>query len=230
MRSVSLGFALFFVLAASAQAMDVRVTGNQLVMSGQISGDEIAKMRDILPLNPQIDTVVLRNSEGGLVETAMRLGELFREKKFRTIVSGFCMSACVLVFLGGHERQFASAEPGKVSFLAIHTPMHSSFGGQSWPPPGTTFRGAQNQMFYWMLRHIGERADQKVLERAVETDHPEEFTMFANPASVQRADKASVFRCKVGAAMKPSDCVPIPGTNAFRVGLVTSENVGTVNP
>lgn len=219
-----------FAVTASGAAMEFRVAGNQLIMSGPIAGNEIAKMRDILPGNPQIDTVVLQNSEGGFIETAMRLGELFEEKKFRTIVSGYCMSACVLLFLGGRERSFAGSEPGKVSLLSIHTPMHSSFGGQSWPPAGSTFRGAQYQMLNWMQKRIGDRVDKKILESAIQNDRPEDMTMFVNPAQVTRADKISVFRCTVGAGMKASDCVPIPGIDAIQAGLITSTSIATVNP
>lgn len=214
------------VLAASisVSAMDIRVSGNQLVMTGHISGNEIAQLRDILPANPQLDTVVLRDSTGGDLWTAMRLGEIFEEKGFRTAASGHCMSACVLIFLGGRVRQFADGKPGNRTFLAVHTPVYSMQGDSS-PIIGTPAGRAQGEMVYWMLKRMGPRADRALIEGSVANNHPQGFTYFFDYIRNKRADGISVFRCKGPEKNKVGDCETISGTNAMLAALITSEEI-----
>jgi len=222
---------LFLALSfAHAAAMDIRVAGNQLIMSGPLAGNEVAQLRDVLPANPQIDTIILRDSPGGFVATAMRVGELFRERGFRTATSGYCMSACVLMFIGGRERSFADGKPGGLTFIALHTPVYSTAGGQTWPLPGTTFAAAQGEMRYWIDRHLGERADRVLIGRAIENNHPQGFMYFYDHVRLKRADGVSVFQCKGPEKKKIADCETIPGTDALRAGLTTSDATVAVNP
>jgi hypothetical protein len=217
--------------ATSAMAMDIRISGNQLIMSGHIAGDEIVRLRDLLPANPQIDTVVLRDSLGGDVWTAMRLGETIAERGFRTAVSGHCMSACALIFLGGRERHFADGSPGSRTQVGLHTPVHSSSGGRSWPPPGATFHGEQRHvMLHWIFDRIGPRADRTLIERAIVNDHPQGMMYFFDHIRLKRADGMSVFQCKGPEKTKIADCEAIGGTNAVQAGLVTNESILALNP
>jgi len=218
------------VFAAAAVAMDFRVAGNQLILSGGLTGDELAKMRDLLPSNPQLDTVVLRDSPGGFTWTALRLAEMIADRGLRTAASGFCMSACVLIFLGGKERHFADGKEGNRTFLAMHTPVTSGFGGQSWPPAGTTLPAAQGEMLYWISRRLGPRADTSLLARAVENDHPQGFMYFFDYIRNKRPDGVSVFQCKGPEKRKIADCEQLPGKNALQAGLITSEQIVAVNP
>lgn len=51
--------------ASVAQAMEVSVSGNTLILSGPVVGDELAKTRNMFAQNPAINLAVLRNSWGG---------------------------------------------------------------------------------------------------------------------------------------------------------------------
>ena len=62
----------FWLAVCEACAMDLRIAGYQLILSGPIIGDEYARMCDVLPMNKQIDTVVLKDSGGGDVWDAFR--------------------------------------------------------------------------------------------------------------------------------------------------------------
>ena len=210
-----------------AGAMDVRVAGNQLVMGGGVSGDEIAKMRDTLPRNPQVDTVILQDSRGGDVWTAMRLGELFREKGYRTAVSGHCMSACVIIFLGGRERHFADGKPGNLTFLAVHTPTFSSDGIRDFK--GSPSRGTRGRIFDWMSERIGTRGDLALLERGLANDDPKGLLYFFDAARSTRRDGVTVFQCQGAEKRKVADCEPVPGKSALQSGLITSETIVQVN-
>ena len=208
---------------ACAQAMEMKVTGTQLALSGPIAGDEVAKFRDLLEEHPKVDTIVLRDSPGGRVATAMRMGELIYERGFRTAVSGFCMSACVIVFAGGRERHFATGKDGNRTYLALHTPVHSHNSG--WPLPGTTQLRAQGEVLYWIVNRIGPDADRELLRQATHNDHPEGFLYLFDHVRLKRPDGVTVFQCRGPEKKKVADCEKIPGKNARQVGLVTSDAI-----
>ena len=222
--------ALIVCLASStihAGAMDVSVAGNQLIMSGGVSGDELAKMRDTLPQNSQIDTVILQDSPGGDVWTAMRLGELFRERGYRTAVSGRCMSACVIIFIGGRERHFADGRPWNVTFLAVHTPTFSSDGVRD--IKGSPSRSARGRIFDWMSERLGPRGDLDLLERGLANDNPAGFVYFFDSTRTTRKDGVTVFQCKGPEKKKVADCEAVPGKSALQAGLITSGTIVQVN-
>ena len=215
---------------AHAAAMDFRVAGNQLVMSGRTGGDDLAKLRDLIPENPQIDTVILRDAPGGRIQTAQRLSEMIGERGWRTAVSGSCSSACVLIFLGGRERHFADGTPGNQTFIAIHTPIHGIDRGDTWPPPRTTLPREQGAVIDWMMGRVGERGDRTLLERGIANDHPHGYLYFFDHVRHRRPDGVSVFQCKGPEKRKIADCEKIPGKNALQAGLVTSEEIIKLNP
>jgi hypothetical protein len=230
MKPRLLAIVLGTLLPALASAMEIRVAGKQLIMSGRLAGDELAKLRDIVPANPQIDTVILRDAPGGNVYTAQRLGEMIGERGWRTAVSGSCLSACVLIFLGGRERHFADGKPGNVTYIAIHTPIYSADGGQTWPPPRTPLPREQGPMIYWMMERVGDKGDRALLERGIGNDHPDGFMYFFDHVRHRRPDGISVFQCKGPEKKKVADCEKIPGKNALQAGLVTSEEIIRVEP
>ena len=43
-------------------AMELKIVGNQIILSGPVVGDEPGKVREALASSPGIDTVILRNS------------------------------------------------------------------------------------------------------------------------------------------------------------------------
>ena len=46
-------------------AMELKIVGNQIILSGLVVGDEPGKIREALANTPGIDTAILRNSPGG---------------------------------------------------------------------------------------------------------------------------------------------------------------------
>ena len=83
-----------------------------------LDGDIDSKIIDVTlaKLSPH-DTLVL-NSQGGLVKDAYRLSEFVRANKIKTRVNstGWCLSACVLIFAAGVERS-----AGKNALFLIHS-------------------------------------------------------------------------------------------------------------
>ena len=78
--------------------MELKVVGNQLILSGRVVGDEPGKVKEALANSPEIDIVILRNSSGGDAPAGYQTGELLRERGLRTAVSGHCYSSCSRCF------------------------------------------------------------------------------------------------------------------------------------
>jgi len=210
--------ALLALVAFNTCAMDVRVAGNQLILSGHINGDEIARMRDVLPVNKQIDTVILEDSPGGDSWTAMRLAERFQELRFKTAVSGYCMSACVIVFLGGVERMFADGKEGRRTYIAIHTPTYGSDDSQRYRKGEPILQG-QGILFNWMGQRIKDLA---LLERGLSNMNPAGLLYLFDPTRSKLKDGITVFQCHGHEKRRVTDCEPIAGKDALQAGFITS--------
>jgi hypothetical protein len=55
-------------LPTRASAMELKIVGNQIILSGPVVGDEPEKVREALASSPIIDPVILRNSPGENLE------------------------------------------------------------------------------------------------------------------------------------------------------------------
>jgi hypothetical protein len=106
MRESIVSALLLIVMSARSVAMELKIVGNQIILSGPVVGDEPGKLREALTNTPGIDTVILRNSPGGNAPAGYQVGQLLRERGVRTAVSGYCYSSCSRMFLGGSTRYF----------------------------------------------------------------------------------------------------------------------------
>ncbi len=86
---------------SAAHSMELAVHGNTLILSGPVVGTELGMVKDAFATNPKIDLVVLRNSHGGDAWSGYRVGEFLRDAGVTTAVSGYCISSCSRMFLGG---------------------------------------------------------------------------------------------------------------------------------
>ncbi|MDW8312955.1 MAG: hypothetical protein RMK02_09485 [Burkholderiales bacterium] len=94
--------------------------GDTLILSGTIERRDLDRVQAEFAKPPTITTVVLRNSMGGNSWTGYRLGEFFRERGVRTLVSGHCVSACSRLFLGGLTRHFTDDYPASLTWVGFH--------------------------------------------------------------------------------------------------------------
>src|SRR6185436_17637316 len=97
---------LLALMPVRTLGMELKVVGNQLILSGRVVGGEPNKVREAFASSPEIDTVVLRNSPGGDAPAGYQVGQILRERGVRTAVSGYCYSSCSRMFLGGSTRYF----------------------------------------------------------------------------------------------------------------------------
>jgi hypothetical protein len=70
------------VTVDQANAMLIKTSGDQMVLGGPVLDGDAPKIADALAKNPQVTTVILRNSPGGDVLTGYQVGEMIREKGY----------------------------------------------------------------------------------------------------------------------------------------------------
>jgi hypothetical protein len=86
-----------------ARAMDFQVHGDEVWLSGHVTGSEYSQLLAILAANP-IKTVVFTYSGGGSANAGYNVGELIRQRGLATVVRGSCASSCSRMWLGGVKR------------------------------------------------------------------------------------------------------------------------------
>ena len=120
--TLKVGFSVGVLLvgASAVRAMEVTVVGNAVILSSPVVGDELDKVKNAFVQNPAVSLAVLRNSWGGHAPTGYRVGELFRDKGITTAVSGYCVSSCSRMFLGGRQRMFTDDYPPSQTFVGFH--------------------------------------------------------------------------------------------------------------
>ncbi|HKU55278.1 MAG TPA: hypothetical protein VJP60_07920 [Rhizomicrobium sp.] len=74
-----------------------------VLVYGYISRSVAKDLAATLNSHPDVRLVEF-DSEGGRVSPAEQIGDLIRSRGLDTRVSNGCISACILAFLGGHER------------------------------------------------------------------------------------------------------------------------------
>src|SRR3954469_22436816 len=89
--------------SAPAFGMNIEIQGNQVVMSGPVTGTECSQLQPVLQQN-SIRTIVLTRSNGGNAEAGYCVGALIRQYRLATLIRGSCNSSCSRMWLGGVSR------------------------------------------------------------------------------------------------------------------------------
>jgi hypothetical protein len=202
------------MVSARAQGMELKIIGSQLILSGPVVGDEPGKVRDALAGAPGVETVILRNSPGGDAPSGYQVGQLFRERRLRTAVSGYCYSSCSRMFLGGSARHFTDdylPESNNVGFHGHYDRMGHLDADR------VRHYGLRD----WIVKYSDGKADLALVERWVNIPYSRGMIHFFHPGLVKRAG-ASTFMCQ-GDESPGSvfDCEPV-GKTALDLGIVTS--------
>jgi len=217
-RAVEVGVGLVFggalLAGGSTQAMELLVMGNTLVLSGPVTGIELPMVKDAFAANPKIELVVLRNSRGGDAGTGYRVGEFLRQAGVTTAVSGYCISSCSRMFLGGKQRLFTSDYPADRTYVGFHG--HYNAQGDL-DPQSVAKRG----LYDWIVQHSDGKADPALVKRWIAIQKNRGAANFFHP-DVAAALGHSVFFCDGRQAQKPTTCEPL-GTNALERGVLTDE-------
>jgi hypothetical protein len=105
---------LLLLGAVPTSAMEMSVSGSQLILSGFIN--ELDYDKFLSRLTPAIRTVVFTNSPGGVHLIGLALAHEIRRRGLSTVALGYCNSACANAFLGGAGRRLANDR----SYVAFH--------------------------------------------------------------------------------------------------------------
>jgi hypothetical protein len=198
-------------------AMELKIVGNQLILSGRVVGDEPGKVREALANSPEIDTVILRNSPGGDAPSGYRTGELLRERGMRTAVSGYCYSSCSRMFLGGSTRYFTDDYPANHTQIGFHGHYHADRHLNA-----ALMR--QYGLRDWIIKYSDGKADANLVERWINIPYSRGMIHFFHPGLVNRGG-ASTFMCRGHEPTRPVFACELIGKTALELGVVTSLDI-----
>jgi rhodanese-related sulfurtransferase len=137
---------------------------------------------------------------------------MVRDAKIKTVVSGFCMSACSLIFMGGKERAFGTGHLPRLTLIGIHG-AHDRDTKQVQPT-------LMPQMYALYRQTMGERFDNEVINQALY--QIKEASGFLRLREIERnneKDRTPWF-CPTG--QTPVDqCQQHGGKDAYSLGVVT---------
>jgi hypothetical protein len=201
--------ALLMLASLTAAALDVVVDGDRLILSGPISLSDSVTYREATR-DAKFGTVILVNSPGGSIDVAFEIAEDVAARGADTVVAGFCQSACTFIFVAGRNRTMSDAWPAGLTRLGVHGTYDRVTGMAS---------RDRARVFAHYRRYIGDRFDAGVFDRAINVDAREEFVHFYHPVYF----KGSVTQICDGSPNPGSvACKPLPGKDAYGVGLLTS--------
>jgi hypothetical protein len=216
-QAIAVLVALVALPPAESVAMELKVVGTQLILSGRVVGDEPGKVREALANSPEIDTVILRNSPGGDAPAGYQTGQLVRERGLRTAVSGYCYSSCSRMFLGGRTRYFTDDYPAEHTHIGFHGHYHAD--GHL-----NAALMAQYGLRDWIIKYSDGKADANLVERWINIPLSRGMIHFFHPVLVNRGG-ALTFMCR---GDEPTGlvfaCEPI-GKTALELGIVTSLDI-----
>jgi hypothetical protein len=153
--------ALFLLLGACGtlenlrDGTEMRVAGERLYISGEITSPTAARFERVLAAHPQVALVVPLEMGGSLDDRAvLRMGHLLRDRGLDTHLTGQSRiySGAVDLFIAGRERTMA---PGAV--IGVHSWVDGFGEGTDYPPEAPEHRANAayvrrmlgSEDFYW---------------------------------------------------------------------------------
>ncbi len=204
---------LILFLPCITTAMEAKVIDKTLIMSGPVVLGDLQRFEDSLATNSQITTVVLRNSWGGHIESGYRIGERIRALGLSTLLSGYCVSSCSRMFLGGKERRFTNDFGLWQTYVGFHGHYDSSGKLNS----NSVQRWG---LLQWIIKHSDDKADPELVKRWINLERNTGMVAFMHPdTSIPfRSDKT--FLCTGLERSRPHTCETIPFA-ALDMGVIT---------
>src|SRR5450830_633993 len=203
---------IMVVSGTTVSAMELAKFGNTIILSGPVNGSEWAMIKDAFAENPRIDLVVLRNSHGGDAGTGYEIGEFFRERGVTTAVSGYCVSSCSRMFLGGKNRVFTDDYP----LDQTHVGFHGHYDAQGNLNGASVIRSG---LYDWIIRYSDGKADPDLVKRWIAIEQNKGAVSFFHPDLAATVGN-SVFFCDGRQGKKITDCEPVL-TDAMQRGVIT---------
>ena len=197
---------------ATASAMELAKFGNTIILSGPVNGSEWAMVKDAFAANPHIDLVILRNSHGGDSRTGYIIADFFRKTGVTTAASGYCVSACSHMFLGGKNRLFTDDYPADQTRVSFH----GHYDDQGNVSEASAVRSGQ---FDWIIRHSDGKADPDLVRRFIAIRTNKGALSFFHPDLAATLGNSAFF-CDGRERKKITSCEPVL-TDAIQFGVIT---------
>ena len=153
---------------------------------------------------------------GGDALSGYAVGNLFRARKMRTAVSGFCYSSCSRMFLGGVVRQFTSDYPQEFTEVGFHG--HYRSNGRL-----DAAYVARLGLAAWIHEHSDGKADPALVERWINIPFSSGLIQFYH-RGLQQTRGHTTFMCQGDDGLPIFRCEAVART-ALDVGVITSLNL-----
>jgi len=213
-RSLVTGLVLLAVFA-TAQAMDVEVRGQAVLMSGPVTGIELRVLESTLESHPDINTVVLKNSHGGDARTGYAVGEFIRAHKLNTALSGFCISSCSRMFLGGVQRQYSDEQSLEKTFVGLHG---------NYAADGSLQANRMGYLKDWVIKYSDGKANPVLVEQWVHIPNHHGYIAFYHRDANILPGTQKVMLCQgtEDKGKRQEQCAKPEMGDALANGIVTS--------
>jgi hypothetical protein len=202
-----------------AHAIEIKIVETHMIVTGAIVKGDGWTFKRAISNNPQVDTLVLRNMLGGLIEEMEPMRNAVEERRLRTVVSGRCLSACATVFMAGEMRQFAADFHPYYSYLGFH----GVYSGEG-PLKGFAGEPVTNEDL-WYIKRSGGKLDRELVQRWMRLGYRAGIAKFfyQSPSEIRSAPS---FICAT--SMPIEQCEKLD-KSALDLGLITSSELAHVN-
>ncbi len=204
-------FFLLLGLAPLSQAMTLERVNNDLFATGPTVDQDFLQFKEAFAKGG-IERLILVNGSGGDLWTGMQVARMVQQAKIKTVASGYCMSACSLIFMAGQERSFGTGHLPRMTVLGIHG-AHNNDTKQ-------INAAAMPQMYALYKQQMGEKFDAQVINQALYgIKEAFGFLRIREMQRTQEKDRTPWF-CPTG--QTPFDqCQQHTGKDAYSLGVVT---------
>lgn len=195
---------------ADAQAMTMERVGDTLFATGNVDDEDFLSFNAQLA-TPGLHRLVLVDSPGGSLFTALRIGNAIRDAEMDTVAVGNCLSACSVLFVAGKNRAFGSGRTAASTLLGIH-------GGYN-PDSGQLRVGIGPALYAFFRRQLGAAMDDGLVNEAIYGFKDPRGLLVLREIEHQPPEQSRASLCLN--ASDPSTCKSQDGKDAFTLGLVT---------
>lgn len=203
-------------MAPAAQAMTLVTQGDTLFATGDVADDyrQFAAALD----NKGIERIVFVNSPGGDLWTGMQIGRLIADRGLNTVVAGYCISACSIMFMGGRLRTFSDTFRPALTYVGIHGPSSKYTSEVNQSQAGQIYAFFQHQM--------GEHFNADFVNQAL--FNMEDAGALTKVFDAYRLPKQLSYHCKSEQSLR-KDCNEFKNEDAYTLGVVTSVDLTPVD-
>jgi PQQ-dependent catabolism-associated CXXCW motif protein len=153
-----LAFAIFSGCFLPLYAMTLERVGNDLYATGPTVGEDFLSFKEALA-HEGLERLILVNGSGGDLWTGMQVARMVQIANIKTVTSGFCMSACSLIFMAGQTRAFGTGHLPRTTMVGIH--------GASSKDTKTILAAAIPQMYALYKQQMGEKFEARIINQAL---------------------------------------------------------------